>query len=72
MPLLWWVLYATQSFILHKVAPSDLELQQASQRYMLQQNNDSSVKQMLVDDESMEADKTYSELIDSRNALARR
>jgi hypothetical protein len=70
MPLLWWVLYATQSFILHKVAPSDLELQQASQRYMLQ--NDSSVKQMLVDDESMDADKTYSELIDSRNALARR
>jgi hypothetical protein len=70
MPLLWWVLYATQSFILHKVAPSDLDLQQASQRYMLQ--HDSSVKQMLVDDESMEADKTYSELIDSRNALARR
>jgi hypothetical protein len=70
MPLLWWVLYATQSFILQKVAPSDFDLQQASQRYMLQ--NDSSVKQMLADDESMDADKTYSELIDSRNALARR
>jgi hypothetical protein len=57
------------------VAPSDFELQQASQRYMLQHNNnggDSSVKEILVDDESMDVDKTYSELIDSRNALARR
>jgi len=40
---------------------------------MLQQNNaDSSVKEMLVDNESMDVDKTYSELIDSRNTLARR
>jgi hypothetical protein len=40
---------------------------------MLQQNNgDSSVKEIHVDDETMEVDKTYSELIDSRNALARR
>jgi hypothetical protein len=40
---------------------------------MLQENNgDSSVKEMVVDDETMDVDKTYSELIDSRNALARR
>ena len=40
---------------------------------MLQENNgDSSIKEILVDDETMDVDKTYSELIDSRNSLARR